>query len=76
MLLAAYGFWQARPSRIALAATVGPLLYFSAVHMVFVGSLRYRLPAEYPLAALAGAGWSAWRARAGHESPLRVPADS
>lgn len=76
MLLAAYGFWQARPSWIALAATVGPLLYFSAVHMVFVGSLRYRLPAEYPLAALAGAGWSAWRARAGHESPLRVPADS
>lgn len=36
--------------------TVGPLLLFAAVHAVFVGSIRYRLPAEYPLCVLSAAG--------------------
>ena len=40
------GIWKGRPSWIALALTLGPVLYFSAVHSVFVGSIRYRLPAE------------------------------
>jgi hypothetical protein len=40
-----------------LAATLGPVLFFAALHAVFVGSQRYRLPAEYPLAVLAAAGW-------------------
>ncbi|MBX3442181.1 MAG: glycosyltransferase family 39 protein [Planctomyces sp.] len=66
-LLAAYGAWRLRPHWTALALTVGPLAYFSAVHMLFVGSIRYRIPAEYPLAALAAAGAAAlldrWRGR-------------
>lgn len=34
----------------------GPFLQFLLVHMVFVGSVRYRLPVEFPLTVLAAAG--------------------
>jgi 4-amino-4-deoxy-L-arabinose transferase-like glycosyltransferase len=50
------------PRRLLLAA--GPVLYFAAVHAVFVGSWRYRLPAEFPLMLLAADGavrlWGRW----------------
>jgi 4-amino-4-deoxy-L-arabinose transferase-like glycosyltransferase len=39
-----------------LVVALLPLLFFAAVHAVFVGSLRYRLPAEYPLLALSATG--------------------
>ena len=52
-----------------LLVTAGPLLYFAAVHAVFVGSLRYRLPAEYPLLVLSALGghdlYQAWCHRRG-----------
>lgn len=35
--------------------TVGPIVYFSGLHVLFVSSLRYRLPAEYPLLVLSAA---------------------
>ena len=50
------GIWTGRPGWIALALTLGPVLYFAAVHSVFVGSIRYRLPAEYPMTLLAAVG--------------------
>jgi 4-amino-4-deoxy-L-arabinose transferase-like glycosyltransferase len=50
------GIWKGRPGWIALALTLGPVLYFAAVHSVFVGSIRYRLPAEYPMTLLAAVG--------------------
>ena len=40
-----------------LLVTVGPLLLFLLVHMVFVGSVRYRLPLEFPLSMLSATGW-------------------
>ena len=36
--------------------TAGPILYLTILHIFFIGSLRYRLPAEYPLAILTGSG--------------------
>lgn len=40
-----------------------PIVYFSALHTLFVSSLRYRLPAEYPLAVLAAIGLVDWYCR-------------
>jgi hypothetical protein len=53
------GICKGRPSWIALALTLGPVLYFAAIHAIFVGSIRYRLPAEYPMTLLAALGLSA-----------------
>jgi hypothetical protein len=41
---------------ISLGLTLGPLLYFAALHLLFVGSIRYRLPAEYAVLVLSAAG--------------------
>ena len=49
VILAMLGSWQMRGRPEVLLLTVGPILYFTAIHTVFVSSLRYRLPAEYPL---------------------------
>lgn len=52
--------WRAglRPVVLLLWA---PFLQFLLIHLVFVGSVRYRLPVEFPLFVLAGAGLSGWR---------------
>ncbi len=47
------------PWRWIIAA--GPIVYLSLLHLLFVGSMRYRLPAEYALLVLSGEGWLAWR---------------
>ena len=57
MGLALVGVWFARRDWPLLVLTVAPILYFAALHLLFVGSLRYRLPAEYPLAVLAAFGF-------------------
>jgi 4-amino-4-deoxy-L-arabinose transferase-like glycosyltransferase len=52
-------------SRSAKAFLLIPAIYFTAVHMLSVGSLRYRIPAEPPMAVVAAsaaflpgvAGW-------------------
>ncbi len=64
-VLAGCGAWQLRRRPVAFWATVGPLLYFAVLHCVFVGSVRYRVPAEYPLWIAAAFGllhfWPALR---------------
>ncbi|MFV0444871.1 MAG: ArnT family glycosyltransferase [Planctomycetaceae bacterium] len=60
LALAIVGAWQSRADVGLLLLTAGPILYFSAVHLFFVSSLRYRLPAEYPLLVLSGIGLRAW----------------
>jgi hypothetical protein len=54
--LAAIGAWRRRKDAWLLLLTAGPLFYFAAIHMAFVSSLRYRLPAEYALCVLAACG--------------------
>ncbi|HVT88663.1 MAG TPA: hypothetical protein VHD56_07425 [Tepidisphaeraceae bacterium] len=53
-LLAIVGLWRAR--RSAKMYLLLPVLYFTAVHAVFIGSLRYRVPADVPIAILAALG--------------------
>lgn len=59
-VLAGRGWWLSRQRLWAWLLTLGPIFYFAAIHAVFVGSLRYRLPAEYPLCVLAAVGLSDW----------------
>lgn len=61
--------------RAMLGLLTGPFLQFLLVHMVFVGSIRYRLPVEFPLSIVAAHGLVAMvgriRSRAAHELPAR-----
>lgn len=61
--LATRGWWLARKRPWAWLLPLGPILYFASIHAVFVGSLRYRLPAEYPVCVLAAVGLSDWIGR-------------
>lgn len=76
LLCALYGGWIARKDWRLLMLSAGPLLYFSLLHTLFVSSLRYRLPAEYPLLVLAAVGlrggWERLRNRRGKDSQSRV----
>jgi 4-amino-4-deoxy-L-arabinose transferase-like glycosyltransferase len=63
LALAAYGGWLARRSLWCWLIPAAPVLYFSLVHSVFVGSIRYRLPAEYALVVLSAVGCGALVAR-------------
>lgn len=65
-VLALRGWWVTRYDFWAWALTVGPLLYFAGLHTLFVSSLRYRLPAEYPLLVMTAVGWQSLR----NNSPL------
>ena len=38
------GVWNRRRDVRALVLLAGPLVYFCAVHLVFVSSIRYRIP--------------------------------
>ena len=50
------GAWDRRRDARALILLAGPLLYFAAVHMVFVSSIRYRIPGEAAAIVLAAIG--------------------
>jgi len=53
------GVWSQRKRIWTLVICLGPVIYFAAIHSIFVGSIRYRLPAEYPLLILTSAGIAA-----------------
>ena len=66
------GIWDLRSRVPIVALLVSPFLQFLLVHMVFVGSIRYRLPVEFPLSILAAHGLvllrQRWSRRGRHES--------
>jgi 4-amino-4-deoxy-L-arabinose transferase-like glycosyltransferase len=57
-VLMALGVWDRRGDLRALVLLLGPLLYFCLLHMVFVSSIRYRIPGEVPALGLASLGLS------------------
>jgi 4-amino-4-deoxy-L-arabinose transferase-like glycosyltransferase len=59
------GIASLRKEPALIALLVGPFLQFLVVHMVFVGSIRYRLPVEFPLSIIAAHGWGVMMARIG-----------
>lgn len=59
LALAIAGAWLRRDDLWLVGLSAGPILFFSLVHCVFVGSLRYRLPAEYPFCVLGAVGLQA-----------------
>lgn len=56
LFFAGYGAWVSRNQYLLLLITLGPIIYFSLIHLIFVSSLRYRLPAEYSLYILSAVG--------------------
>lgn len=50
------GVYENRKTLGFCCLLAAPFMQFLLVHMVFIGSVRYRLPVEFPLAILAGAG--------------------
>lgn len=59
-LLALGGLWRMRRSREALLVLLTPALYFTLVHVIFIGSVRYRVPAMPGLFVLAAAALAPW----------------
>lgn len=61
MLLAFLASWKLFQSQtLMLAICWSPCLYFTLLHMVFVGSVRYREPAVIVLLAVAGCSFARW----------------
>lgn len=50
------GLWDRRHDLRALGVLAGPVLYFWALHVLFVGSIRYRIPGAIPAFGLAAIG--------------------
>lgn len=55
-VLTVAGLWYGRVSRSLKLYLLLPAIYFTLVHAVTVGSLRYRVPADAPMAIVAAIG--------------------
>ncbi len=54
------GLWLGPAPRAAKVLLAAPAVYFTIAHAISVGSLRYRIPADLPLAVLAGLALQHW----------------
>ena len=55
---AAFGLWESRRDARAIVLLAGPVFMFMILHMIFVSSVRYRIPGMIPAFGLAGLGLS------------------
>jgi 4-amino-4-deoxy-L-arabinose transferase-like glycosyltransferase len=53
-LLVLFGLWKSQIARPAKVFLLLPAIYFTGIHALSVGSLRYRIPVEPPMAVIAG----------------------
>ncbi|MEW4488839.1 glycosyltransferase family 39 protein [Thalassoglobus sp. JC818] len=67
--LSLYGAWVHRGQYWSMVICLGPVLYFMLIHLVFVSSLRYRLPGEYPMLVMTALGIEAVLFRSGQSRP-------
>jgi 4-amino-4-deoxy-L-arabinose transferase-like glycosyltransferase len=58
LILAGVGWWANRSALKAWALLLAPVILTTAMHMVFVGSIRYRIPVTPMMFVLAGAGFA------------------
>ena len=58
-LLVLAGLWKGGLPKTAQVILLLPAIYFTAIHALSVGSLRYRIPVEPPMALIAGSGAAA-----------------
>lgn len=52
--LTVLGAWDRRREPVTLLVLLGPLIVFALLHLVFVSSIRYRVPVQVPALGLAG----------------------
>lgn len=57
------GLWLAPASRSIKMYLLAPAIYFTIAHAITIGSLRYRVPSDLPMAVIAGLGAGALLAR-------------
>jgi hypothetical protein len=55
-LLVLWGLWSGSLPRAAKVYLLIPAIYFTLAHALSVGSLRYRIPAEVPMAVIVASG--------------------
>ncbi len=71
------GLWRNRNSLLIWTMLVMPVAWFSFVHSIFVGSIRYRMPGEFFLTILAAVGilccWDWIRCRGKGDDAEKIP---
>ncbi len=74
MALAVYSFWRGRQWRWPIVLLWLPAVYFTGLHVVFVASIRYRLPAMLCLIVpAADGGLRLWASRVNRDSMGDAP---
>jgi 4-amino-4-deoxy-L-arabinose transferase-like glycosyltransferase len=72
MITAGLGAWRFRARTEILLICLLPAVYFSLLHMIYVGSIRYRQPAMFPLLILS----AAWIVHFGRAFVRRTPQEA
>jgi 4-amino-4-deoxy-L-arabinose transferase-like glycosyltransferase len=62
-ILMLIGLWTAPLPRLAKLFLLAPAIYLTLIHAFSVGSIRYRIPAEAPMAVIAAGATTLWEKR-------------